>query len=592
MRVSGVAPRAPLSAPGRRAVSGARAALPTFLALRGGLGVALALLALPLLLTWPLALHLGSQLPGDRPADALIHTHQLWWVARALSSLSNPYQSPIILYPDGARLYFETLVPLDGLLAWAPLRLFGPLVAYNLVLLLMLAANGLAAWALATRVAGSRSAGAVGALVYAASPYLLNHVRTGHLGVVSACWAPLALLGLLNALRTRRPGWIILAGGALAAAAYTDLQAGLALALLAALLLVREVLIRPRQLAGSIAVLGASGALALALAAPLLAGALDEARQGAGVIPPERYAVRNSADLLAFISPSPLHPLWGGAMRAWYHQRQLDLEDEAVVYPGLAALALAALGLRSRATRRPFWAVAALLLAALSLGPLLHLGGPDGLLALPGGIPTPYALLQVLPYVAIGRTPARFMGMAMLCLALLAAQGVVTLREWLRWPALAAPLAALLVGFEFLSLPFPLSTPHVPGGYQYLVQQGCRGPILELPVDAGGADQKARLFFQTLHGCPISGGYRARGGDQTSLGALWRRVARQGETTSPLALRLGERVRRLGFQYVVLWKPAYESAEERRRDDALVAALFPGPPVFEDAETAVYQVGD
>src|SRR5438477_1502750 len=125
-------------------------------ALATGLGLA----ALPLLFTWPLALHLGDQLPGDRPADALIHTHQLWWVPRALGALQNPYLSPIILYPQGARLYLETLVPLDGLLAWLPWQLWGPTTAFDLTVLAMLAANGLAAWPLAARVTGSRAAGA------------------------------------------------------------------------------------------------------------------------------------------------------------------------------------------------------------------------------------------------------------------------------------------------------------------------------------------------------------------------------------------------------------------------------------------------
>jgi len=148
------------------------------------------------------------------------------------------------------------------------------------------------------------------------------------------------------------------------------------------------------------------------------------------------------------------------------------------------------------------------------------------------------------------------------------------------------------VGFEFLSAPFPLGAPQVPGGYQYLVEHGCAGPILELPVDAGSPDQKARLYFQALHGCPISGGYLSRGGNDTALTRAWRQVARRDEPDAEPARRLGADIRAAGFRHVVLWKPAYESRVERARDLRLAQALFPEPPVFEDDESAVYALAD
>src|SRR5439155_18549417 len=182
------------------------------------------------------------------------------------------------------------------------------------------------------------------------------------------------------------------------------------------------------------------------LAAPLLAGALNEVRRGKAVVPPAQQAVHNSADLLAFVSPQPLHPLWGAALRRWYHARRLDLGDETVVYPGLAVVALAGLGLAYRPTRRPFWALGALGMALLALGPVLHLGGPERVVPLPLGLPTPYGLLQELPLLAVGRTPSRFMGAGLLCLAVLAARGVSALHARTGRGAPVAMLAGVLVG--------------------------------------------------------------------------------------------------------------------------------------------------
>jgi hypothetical protein len=199
------------------------------------------------------------------------------------------------------------------------------------------------------------------------------------------------------------------------------------------------------------------------------------------------------------------------------------------------------------------------------------------------------------------------MGMAMLALAVLAAAGVAALRGELDGPSdgrggrgrrlgasgragWVAPLAALLVGFEFLPAPFPVTLPQVPGAYQQMAQRGCGGPLLELPVDAGSPDQKARMFFQALHGCAISGGYVSRGGDSTELTEAWRKAARQGDPRSRSARRLGDEVRELGFRYAVVWKTRYESDRERQQDFALLQGLFPPAPIFEDGESAVFDL--
>jgi hypothetical protein len=193
--------------------------------------------------------------------------------------------------------------------------------------------------------------------------------------------------------------------------------------------------------------------------------------------------------------------------------------------------------------------------------------------------------------VSIGRTPARFMGPAMLALAVLAAAGVVALQARAGARAsLLPPVVGLLVLFEFLPAPFPLTTPHVPVAYRQVLARGCAGPLLELPVKASGEDQKARLFFQALHGCPISGGYLARGSEETPLTSAWRRVSGRKQPASSRTWALGDEIRRVGFQYLVVWKAAYESDDERARDARLVRTLFPSAPVFEDAESALYLV--
>jgi hypothetical protein len=78
---------------------------------------------LSLLLTWPLVLHLSSALPAVRNelgVDVFQNVWNMWWTRQALVDLSNPYWTPVLIYPQGASLTLHTLnLPL-GLLA-APL---------------------------------------------------------------------------------------------------------------------------------------------------------------------------------------------------------------------------------------------------------------------------------------------------------------------------------------------------------------------------------------------------------------------------------------------------------------------------------------
>src|SRR5207247_1443250 len=137
----------------------------------------------------------------------------------------------------------------------------------------------------------------------------------------------------------------------------------------------------------------------------------------------------------------------------------------------------------SRRTRRLGWLAALLLFVALALGPELHLDKATGARSLPLGLPMPYQALQAVPLLQVGRAPARFAAPATLCLALLAAQGVVALRRRVARPDRVAAWCALLVGLELLAVPFPVEPLPTSPVYQALAAQPCRGPLFEIPVD-------------------------------------------------------------------------------------------------------------
>jgi hypothetical protein len=194
-----------------------------------------------------------------------------------------------------------------------------------------------------------------------------------------------------------------------------------------------------------------------------------------------------------------------------------------------AALAFAATGvitgLSSRAARAGrttrnatgFWLLAFLVFTWFSLGPWLRWAGQE----LP--IPGPFALISRLPFFSGNRYPSRYSVLVVLCLAVLAAHGLIWLGHWARqrhWPA---TLPALLVGLIFLTeqlaAPLPLSDFRIPAIYDRLAAEPGDFAVLELPTGwRNGARVLGRSdvlimrqqWYQTAHAKRRLGGNTSR----------------------------------------------------------------------------------
>ncbi len=85
--------------------------------------------------TWPRAAYLTGRLPASN--DVSSYVWDLWWVARQVTHLGDPWFTGYMAAPAGVQLGFDTTMPLAGLVM-APVTLaFGP--AASLALLTALA---------------------------------------------------------------------------------------------------------------------------------------------------------------------------------------------------------------------------------------------------------------------------------------------------------------------------------------------------------------------------------------------------------------------------------------------------------------------
>jgi hypothetical protein len=452
------------------------------------------------LVTWPLALHLGDHLvvPGwfighgavPTSPDTYLHLYILAWVQHALATSATLFDANI-MYPARG-----TLAGSEHMLGHWPLHASvyaasaNPVLAYNWVLVSSFALNALAVHALVRRWTSCAPAGLVAAAVYAWAPLRFAMIDTvQHLDV-----APLPLVLLFaDHWWTRRS---VPALAAMALLAAWQALCSYYLAYATAVLVV---------------VLAASAWLAGGRAAPGRAVALLGAGL-AGLVPTallaRPYLALRAGGAVPEYGDTWLHA--ASASPAWF------LSPDMPLFAGYLALAFAVVGLV--AGERLLGRFRATLLVALFvtgfvlvLGPRLTLGGVD--------VPLPYRLLHAaVPGFASLRYPYRFGVLSTLALAVLAGTGFAAM--WRHAGALGWALAgavAVVVGLEYRHAPLTLVATDVgtpSPTVRWLAEHGRGRPLLEWPVPTrpdfrAGYEQSRFMALSAHHWLPILNGYTA-----------------------------------------------------------------------------------
>lgn len=394
--------------------------------------------------TWPLAAS-----PWLVPAhqDPLFSSWRLYQWARNLAGAGpGGLFDGNIFTPARDVLLFSDAVPLQALAA-APLVWLGVpvVVAYSALVWASFLTAGLAAYACARAITGSRVGALVAAAIFATAPSRIEHVM--HLELLWTAGMPLAMLGAARWLGGD-PRGARLAGAALAGQFLTCVYYGVFLLTIWPLLAAVEWLrSRPRRQWRGL-VRGVGWVAAAAMVAALYAVPYQRARAVVGDRPDfevEYY----SADLDSYVSYPPSNRLWGWGATPDGAERRLA--------PGVIASALAVSALLTPAAP---WTL------SLAVGALVSTDASMGV----GGWTYPW-LRRLPPYRGL-RVPARFGMVTLLCVALLAAIGAANLARHLGALAVAPWLAAALlaaIGAEHASThPVREMPRRAPPVYQWL----------------------------------------------------------------------------------------------------------------------------
>lgn len=451
--------------------------------------------------TWPLAMHLEDALPLGSERSATIPYFNLWtlgWNADRLAHGYDDYWNAPIFHPTPGTFALSDPQPLTGV-AFAALRgvVGGDVVAYNLLFLAVVLANGLAAaW-----VARGMGCGTAASLLTGVLAQFLP-VLAAEAGVFQLVGIAPALVSVGLCIRlSRRPRIAtgVALGCALAVTFLTSEYYGVytGLLLLPGGLLFLERRSRRRHGLALIVGAGVAAIFVVPFAALQSAHAVDHDRS-------TRSLEKTSARTFDYAALPQV--TLGGRKAPWLSDRP-DLR--VGLYPGTALLVLAAAGLllslRSRPRRRVaiYLACAALAAFLLSLGPRID-----------GGVAGPYRLLHDhVPGFDKMRNTYRFAVPAQTFLLLLAALG---LRELFRRGRTQLATACVLLGLiEVLPIPRPLvrAPEAVPDtSWTHDLARLPHGPAVALPFpESKRASAYVRTVVDMLDGLehrkPLLNGY-------------------------------------------------------------------------------------
>jgi hypothetical protein len=440
------------------------------------------LTALTVIVTWPVALHLRTSVPGHD--DPLFSIWRLSWIAHALGHEPQPLFDANIFYPHTHTLAYSDAMLFEGVVAAPFLWMrINPVLVYNLMFLAGIVSSGAGMFVLARYLTGDIGAALVSAAVFTLAPYRIEHFI--HLELQWTVWMPLTLWSVHRTFDegTFKSG--ILSGLFLWLQIISCVYYGAFLGVIATALALLLAAARPEEGRRALGPLCGGALLATVLTVPYALPYIAATRELGPR--PAAEVLMFSAEWISYLTAPQQNWLWGWT--AWNF-----IGNERHLFPGVAAVVLAVFGLASKPRRIPLVYLALTVLAVeLSLG-------------LNGAF---YRWLYDHTFIFRGfRAPARFAILACSAMSVLAGFGY----QWLqRALAIAPPRRFLLtivlvaIGFESGSAPLALAPQPtlVPPVYRFL-QTVERSVIIEFPVEIYAPTY---MFWSTYHWHSLVNGY-------------------------------------------------------------------------------------
>ncbi len=492
--------------------------------------------ALTVPVLWPVVRDLGGTTAGWE-GDNVFCIRQMWWMKHALVDLrTSPFFDPAVYYPAGYEVAHGPILAANTIGGLPLTVLFGPLVSYNLMVLLSFPLTGFGVYLWVTHLTGSRPAGFVAGTIAAFLPYRFAHI-VGHMHMMTTQWIPFAFYAFEHFREAPCMRWAVALGVALGLVALSDWYYAYATGLMLPIyVLARTRPWRPfwtqRTVWRGLAITSAVGAV---MVVPLLVPYLRLAAQA---------GLNRSFEDMAFWALNPYdffalntqHPVWGRAVEAagWFPRQNVTWVERNIMV-GWVAAGFAVVGIlhRRRSPATAAWILIGAASFLVALGPTLHWNDRQVALPVPAlvsqgierllapfpslanvrsqiataqatPIPLPSLFLYLLvPGTAGMRVMARFGLWTGLMTSALAGLGVAVMLGRLRrhqvgW-ALQMAVVVLICGLVLFEswTKFPTMPMHPRKVDQWLARQPADIAVIELPLEQGS--RPLQDYYQSVH---------------------------------------------------------------------------------------------
>ncbi len=515
---------------------------------------------LTLFLTWPLARHLTTHIPGEATwaFDESTFIWNMWWFKFSILNLQQtPLESTYTFFPLGVNLTTYTFNLFNAAFG-LPLQLSLSLPpANNLTLLFSYISSAYGTFLLSlyllrqpnrkSKIKNQKSLAAFAAgAVFAFSASRMMYVALGHYNFVTIQWFPFYTLFLLKALRCGTSKNILLTGLFAALCLYAELTFSVFLLFITLFILINyqlSIINLKSKIKNSLTSLTLIGLVTFILTAPFILSVLPDFLDPAYNEPGWGEGLKLSADLAGLVTLTPLHPLSG---LDWISELRAVIEgtsrfnDANTLFLGYGILILALLGFIVSRKASQVWFWMTLFFTVLSLGPLLTINGQNrfNLDGIDVTFPLPFALLHYIPILSANRVPNRFGIPLTLALAVLVGYGVAWLlnkfeikNNKLEGDTYIIQSKTLFSNFSFLILnlllltlllfdqyspPIPLTDARIPEVYRQIGVEPDDFTIMQIPLGwrnsygTLGAERTQLQYYQAAHQRPMLGGNTSR----------------------------------------------------------------------------------
>jgi O-antigen/teichoic acid export membrane protein len=452
------------------------------------------------ILLWPLVRHLGSAVVGSPGSDStgslaffwtLQHESGFHLLGHTHHTLSGaPFGSD-----EGNGLNVQWFLPYYP--AYLATKVFGAVVAYNLVTLAGYVLSGASMYLLARYLRCSRLVAIWAGVVLVIFPW--HFARAEHASLTHLEVLVLLVLALVAAARRPTlPRFAFVGAGTLACWLTSGYFGGMAVITVLAFCVGASLLL-PRK-AGVLLIGGAVGATVVASGVVALASYVSGTNAGAGIEREPSALAAYGLRPIELVVPA-VHQAFFNLDGFWSRHLHGSNPTEISNYLGWVTIVLAVVWLVVALRRRTEWSAAtAGLVAAFAVGFLFALPSPSGGIAMPSKL-----LWHVLPAF---RVPSRWDPLLMATLVPLAALGLQTVGGALerRRPYATAALVAAALALSAVELatnrPQHFRTVPVPAEYVAVKNRTPNGILAEYPL---GYSDLYRLW-QRVHGRPLVNG--------------------------------------------------------------------------------------